>query len=230
VTAHEDLAGLIASWGFRTVAHPWVFTPRPDVAVMVSGNAMANVYVEPHARSRTFWREMTGRNRALVDQLLERPSVDLAILPHADGATVRSPERGDAEIAAAGDRVSYRRSRGDPLGVGRDVHNVTADESYDLTIGTDYPDSILQIARLAASPRSGEIILSAARTWDFRSKHEPIPHVSCHGALHREHMLVPVLTNRHYSRTPLRTTDVMPSALAALGLPIPPGLDGQSFV
>jgi type I phosphodiesterase/nucleotide pyrophosphatase len=230
VTSHEDLAGLISSWGFRTVAHPWVFTPRPDVAVMVSGNAMAHVYVEPRSRTRTFCREMSGRNHSIVERLLERSSVDLAILPHADGATVRSRRHGDAEIAASGDRVSYRRSAGDPLGLGRDVCNATADESYDLTIETDYPDSILQIARLAASPRSGEVILSAARNWDFRSKHEPIPHVSSHGALHREHMVVPLLTNRRFARTPLRTTDVMPSALSALGLPIPPGLDGQSFV
>src|SRR5258708_20113466 len=85
---------------------------------------------------------------------------------------------------------------GDPLGLGRDVRDATAGETYDLTLDTDYPDSILQLARLASAPRSGEIILSAARNWDFRSKHEPIPHVSAHGALHREHMLVPLLSNR----------------------------------
>ena len=119
---------------------------------------------------------------------------------------------------------------GDPLGVGRDVRDATADETYDLTIDTDYPDSIVQIAHLASAPRSGEIILSAARNWDFRSKHEPIPHVSAHGALHREHMVVPLLSNRPLSGTPRRTTDVMPSALTALGRPVPPGLDGQSFI
>lgn len=230
VTTHEDLAGLFASWGFRTVAHPWVFTPRPEVAVMVSGNAMAHVYIDVRSRTRTFWREMSGRNHAIVERLLQRQSVDLAILPHADGATVRSRERGDGEIAARADRLSYRRSSGDPLALGRDVCDATADECYDLTVETDYPDSILQIARLAASPRSGEVILSAARNWDFRSKHEPIPHVSAHGALHRDHMLVPLLTNRRYPGTPRRTTDLMPSALSVLRLPIPEGLDGRSFV
>ncbi|HJQ22109.1 MAG TPA: hypothetical protein VJ867_17325, partial [Gemmatimonadaceae bacterium] len=59
---------------------------------------------------------------------------------------------------------------------------------------------------------------------------EPIPHVSSHGALHREHMLVPLLVDRQPARMPRRTVDIMPSALAALGREIPAGLDGQSFV
>jgi hypothetical protein len=96
-------------------------------------------------------------------------------------------------------------------------------------IGTDYPDALVQIARLVESPRSGDIILSAARNWDFRARYEPIPHVSSHGALHREHMLVPLLLNRRVSGQPRRTVDVMPSALAALGITNPPTLDGASF-
>jgi len=83
---------------------------------------------------------------------------------------------------------------------------------------------------LARSSRSGEIILSAARDWDFRAHYEPIPHVSSHGALHREHMLVPLLVNRPVSGRPRRTVDVMPSALKALGKRIPAGLDGESFL
>jgi arylsulfatase A-like enzyme len=83
---------------------------------------------------------------------------------------------------------------------------------------------------LATAARAGEIILSASRDWDFRARYEPIPHISSHGALHREHMLVPLLVNQPVKREPRRTVDVMPSALAALGLPVPPGLDGESFL
>jgi len=88
----------------------------------------------------------------------------------------------------------------------------------------------VQIAKLTAADRSGDLILSATRNWDFRARYEPIPHVSSHGALHREHMLVPLLLDRPTARRPRRTTDVMPSALAALGIAIPEGLDGESFV
>ena len=88
----------------------------------------------------------------------------------------------------------------------------------------------MQIAKLAAADRAGDMILSASREWDFRARYEPIPHVSSHGALHREHMMVPLLLDRPAVRTPRRTADVMPSALAALGREVPPGLDGESFV
>ena len=85
-------------------------------------------------------------------------------------------------------------------------------------------------SRLAGSPRSGEMILSAARDWDFRGRYEPIPHVSSHGALHREHMLVPLIVNRPVARAPRRTVDVMASALDLLGLATPSNLDGTSYV
>ena len=99
-----------------------------------------------------------------------------------------------------------------------------------MTAGSDYPDALVQIAHLAGSARCGEIMLSASRNWDYRAKYEPIPHVSSHGALHREHMHVPLAAESQASRAPRRTVDVMPSALAALGLRIPAGLDGRSFI
>ena len=119
---------------------------------------------------------------------------------------------------------------GDPLGLGADLRRVDARTAYDATIDSDYPDGLVQIATIAGAPRAGDLILSAARDWDFRARYEPIPHVSSHGALHREHMLVPLVVNRPPTRVPRRTVDVMPSALAALGIDAPAGLDGISFL
>jgi len=230
VTAHDDLATLLRSWGHETVAHPWTFAGGRDAAVMVSGNAMAHIYLELDRPDRPWWPALTSRWSGLVDALLARPSVDLMILPHGDATfEVRNRARGIATIVMGADRFSYRPQTGDPLGIGahEEIDEATA---YDVTATSDYPDAIVQIARLASAPRSGEIILSAAREWDFRARHEPIPHVSSHGALHREHMLVPLLTNRPVDRVPRRTVDVMPSALAALGIDLPSRLDGESFM
>jgi arylsulfatase A-like enzyme len=116
------------------------------------------------------------------------------------------------------------------VGLGGPHNGLDADAAYDACAGTDYPDALVQVAHLAGAPRAGDVIVSAARDWDLRARWEPIPHVSSHGALHREHMLVPLLTSRPPARAPRRTADVMPSALRALGLPVPPGLDGASFV
>ena len=230
VTAHDDLADLLRSWGLRTIAHPWTFVGGRDAAVMVSGNAMAHIYLELDRRHRPWWPQLESRWSHLAESLLDRPSVDLMILPHTDELfEVRSRRRGTAMIAARNGEYSYRPVSGDPLGIGS--HESLSDAAaHDVTLESDYPDAIVQIARLAGAPRSGEVILSAAREWDFRAQYEPIPHVSTHGALHREHMLVPLLTNRPITRAARRTVDVMPSALAALGIEIPPGLDGATFI
>ncbi len=228
VTSHEDLVRVVETEGWRTLSHPWVFTVAPDVAVMVSGNAMAHLYLDVRSR-RPSGDRLDEHWSPLIASLLARPSVDLLLVRRRDGALVHSSSRGSAVVSFDERGYHYRRESGDPLGVGRDLCRSSTDAAYDATIDTDYPDGVVQIAHLAGAPRSGEIILSAARDWDFRARYEPIPHVSSHGALHREHMLVPLLLNRPASGRPRRTVDVMPSALAALGKAIPRGLDGTSF-
>jgi len=231
VRKHDDIAAHVASLGHRVISHPWVYTRRPEVAVMVSGNAMAHLYLELARRERPWWPELRAKWEPLVEALLERDSVDLLLLPHSETrCEVRSRERGTAFVERDGKRYSYRPGSGDPLGLGSaPLLSLDSRESHEATMPTDYPDSLVQIINLAGSSRAGEIILSAARGRDFRAHYEPIPHVSTHGALHREHMLVPLLANRPLPKRPRRTVDIMPSALRALGLAIPPGLDGVAF-
>ena len=231
VSNHEDLDRVIGAFGFRVLSHPWVYRIGANVAVMVSGNAMAHVYVDLKRRARPFWNGMSARARELAEQVLGLESVDLLLVPIDRGTcAVWSRAKGRATITREGDVYSYRTNDGDPLGIGRELQRVTADDAHDATIRTDYPDSVVQIATLARSDRVGDLILSASRNWDFRARYEPIPHVSSHGALHRDHMMVPLLLDRPPARKPLRTADLMPSALAALGISVPPGLDGESFV
>jgi hypothetical protein len=230
VDEHDDIAGLIGRLGFRTIAHPFVISMKAEVAVMVSGNAMAHIYVDLARRTRPWLSDLGGRWQAIRDALLSRDSVDLMILPTGPGSCeVHSRELGFALMKWDAHTVSYIPATGDPLRIGAQ-HDLGDSAAYDATFESDYPDSLVQIARLSDSPRSGEIILSAARGWDFRAKYEPIPHESSHGALHRDHMLVPLLTSHAPSRRPRRTVDVMPSALEALGIPVPSSVDGRSFL
>src|SRR4051812_4049284 len=159
VTGHDDLAMLLRSWGHRTVAHPWTFAGGRDAAVMVSGNAMAHIYLELDRRERPWWPELATRWSPLVASLLERPSVDLLILSHSTTVfEVRSHARGAAIVAVKGNTFSYRPTSGDPLSIG--PHEGLSDtEAFDVTAESDYPDAIVQIARLAGSSRSGELIL-----------------------------------------------------------------------
>lgn len=229
---HEDLAGLLSAWGLGVIAHPWVYGRGRDAAVMVSGNAMAHIYFELDRRERPWWPALAGRWSGLVDQLMARDSVDLAILPQgAHRAEVRAHGRGTAMVWADADGcLSYQPESGDPLGLEGPVDRVSADESWERCAQTDYPDALVQILAIGGASRSGDLLLSATRDWDFRSRYEPIPHRSAHGALHREHMLVPLLLSRPATGTPRRTVDVFPSALTAMGRAIPAGLDGRSFL
>jgi Type I phosphodiesterase / nucleotide pyrophosphatase len=233
VHTHDDLAGVVAGAGHRTVAHPWSAGIAADVAVMVSGNAMAHLYLDVRQRSRPGWPRLAGDARwsTLAASLLARPSVDLMLLPHSPlRCEVHSAGRGTAMIERDGARFVYRRlGAGDPLGVGRDLDG-DADAVYDAQRGGTYPDAVVQIAMLAGSARAGDVILSAAPGHDFRSRYEPIPHRSAHGALHRDHMLVPLLANRPPARPPRRTTDVFASTLDALGLAAPAVMDGATFL
>jgi len=229
VHSHDDLAREIAHMGHRTVAHPWSVGIAPEVAVMVSGNAMAHLYLEPRRRARPGWQRLAARWESFADQLLARPSVDLLILAEGGERSEVRSVHGSAIIGRRDGRYTYRRTSGDPLALGRDVEG-GADEMYEATIASDHPDAIVQIAVLAGASRSGDIIVSAAPGHDFRARYEPIPHRSAHGALHRDHMLVPLLTNRPPRLAPRRTTDLFPSALAALGVAAPTVLDGRSFL
>jgi arylsulfatase A-like enzyme len=232
VRAHEDLAGLLHSWKLGVIAHPWIYGAGRDVAVMVSGNAMAHLYLDlgSRARSRAPWASYEKQWTWLPERLLERDSVDLLLIPlEGHSCEVRARGRGTARVVMEAGRFSYRPLTGDPLAIGPH-ESLSPDDAYDATASSDYPDAIVQIAHLAGSARAGEIMLSASRNWDYRAKWEPIPHVSSHGALHREHMHVPLLLNRRVGGVPRRTVDVMPSALAALGVAVPTGLDGRSFL
>ena len=230
VHTHTDLVRLVADQGYRAVAHPWSAGIATDVAVMVSGNAMSHLYVDVQSRERRWWPDLARHWEPLAARLLDERSVDLLLLPHgAERCEVRGTARGSAMVERAGGEYRYRRLDGDPLELGGDLRG-SADAMHDATRDTSYPDALVQILALAGSPRAGDLILSAAPGYDFRARYEPIPHLSAHGALHREHMLVPLLTNRRPARQPRRTTDLFASALAALGVAGPAVMDGVSFL
>ena len=230
VHEHEDLAQVVADAGFRVIAHPWIVRPRATAAVMVSGNAMAHVHVALDRRDRPFRAGLGEDGERLAAQLLERPSVDVMLVPVDEQRCAVLTRAGEAMVIHRDGRYAYERKTGDPLGIGEDLAGLDATDAHEATLRTDYPDSLVQIAAMTASERAGDIILSASRGWDFRARYEPIPHRSSHGALHRDHMLVPFITNRAFPRAPRRTTDLMPTALAALGQRVPAGLDGVSVL
>lgn len=235
VSLHEDLHGWLEQRGLRVRAHPQILQRTADVALMVGGNAMAHLYLNPQQRTRELWPALSNKWESLHDDLLQRDAIDLAVVSMSEHSVrISSNTQGVAEIRKTQDagtvRWSYLPINGDPLELGGALSALDSIDAFDACAATQYPDAIVQLSSLMSASRSGDIVVSAARGWDLRSRFEPVAHVSTHGALLREQMTVPLIVDRPVARTPQRTADVFPSALKLLGLPVPSGLDGRSFL
>ncbi|WP_082821373.1 alkaline phosphatase family protein [Gemmatimonas phototrophica] len=235
VADHDDLHGWLESEGHRVLAHPRLNVKNPDVVLMVGGNAMAHLYMAPAHRSRQWWGEHAARWDQLLDRLIERPSIDLMAISTSDSVVqVRHAARGVAEVrrteGVAGTRWSYVPLDGDPLLLGGAHQLLDSNSAWALSSETAYPDALVQLSWLGASSRGGDVVLSASEGWDLRARFEPVAHISTHGALLRDQMLVPLIVDVATARRPQRTTDIVPSALQLLGVHADTLFDGQSFL
>ncbi len=219
VHEHRDIALELEAMGVATIRHPLhVWRRKARAAVMVSGNGAAHVY---------FLDPLAGAS-GLREQLVSLPGVELAAYRDGrDGVIVaRAHFRG--RLTDHGERVTYEPLLGDPLGLGR---RLTVDDRELLarSLPTGFPDAPRQLLQLLASSRSGDVVLAAERGVDFRGPWELPEHRSGHGSLIADHMLVPIAASVPLPDAPVRTVDLMPTMLEALGQQVPDGLDGVPF-
>jgi hypothetical protein len=235
---HVDIHTVVEKVYPRTLAYPkiWRVPFSAQAAVMVSGNSMANVYVQ----GETGWRERpdfsapSSRAYELLQTLVSHPAIEHVLYraPVADCYFVVSPNgRLAVHVRREPDGVRLRLdSQGaDPLGYGgyvRDGIWRTPDELAALTADSDYPDAPWQIAQFFASSRAGDLVINARHGFDLRASFEYQPHNGSHGGLHRDHILVPALSNARWPVARLRTVDLFPTILQALDKPLPAGIDG----
>jgi len=231
VHTHLGLPEWVRERGMNPFYYPRIWRRRFDSAVMVSGNGMAHI----HVRRGTAWTPepayeeyLRAHHGGLLDALLERPEIGIVATRCEDGTILVRSRQGRATIAPLPTgRLEYRVAEGDPFGY-EGLEGVRhPDEVLSLTQGTRYPDGPVQVAQLFASPRTGDIVLSAAVGYDLRDKHERPEHKSGHGALHADHVVVPWYSTTPLPDVPLRTVDVFPAILRWAGKPIPPGIDGR---
>jgi len=236
VSQHDDMHGWLSSLGHRVLAHPKLGVRNADVALMVGGNAMAHVYLDPAERTRRWWPSLAAKWQRVLDGLISRESTGLVAVAE-DQHTVRvhSAQQGSATVsrtrAGHDARWNYVTTDGDPLQIGGTLRDLDAVAAWDACSESPYPDALVQLTSLMPSSRGGDIVVSAAEGWDLRSRFEPTPHVSTHGGLLREQMMVPLILDAAPARAPQRTSDVVPSALELFGIdPGPHGFDGRSFL
>lgn len=226
---HFCVNGFLEKRNLPPFFYPLIFDKRGKVSAnMVSGNGMTHIYF----KNRDGWSRHTVRSElegiapGLLDDLLAKDAIDVAICRNADGGADILSRRGGARVRLDGDHLHYELDGGDPfgyLGVPADMDPNTCLEA---TWDTEYPDAPFQVAHLVTSPRAGDVILSAAPGYDLRLAYENPEHRASHGSLCASHMRVPLISNVRLKNRPVRTVDLFPTVLGMLGCNIPGYVDG----
>jgi hypothetical protein len=230
--SHFGVASFLEKRGIKTFYYPKIFKRGFQAASMVSGNGMLHLYFKNHAgwSGRISREEVEETFPGLVQDLLENPAVDLIISQDHDGWVRVLSREGEAKVKEEGAQLHFVSIKGNPLGLNGVTSPLDSLSALKITENTPYPDSLLQLVQLFRSSRTGDLVLSAAKGFDLRKRFEHPEHKSSHGALHEDHMLIPLFSNVKINRSLVRSADLFPSILKLHGDPIPTGIDGVSFV
>jgi hypothetical protein len=212
ITAHLDLRGIVEERVGRTIAFPAIAKRFPKAVVCESGNGMANVYLEGEGG----WGSLPSpvRCRELAANLLEIEGIESIAL--------RGDEPGTAELwtrDGAG-RVGFTETGLFQEGqvFASTFEGATPEEALARSAGERHPDAAFALTSLFASERAGDLLVSAGTGFDLRTKAEWPEHHASHGALHRDHTVVPVLSSAPLPSGPLRTLDLFAFTLELAGI------------
>ena len=229
VREHCDIALELEHRSIPTIRHPLhVWRRGAQAAVMVSGNGCAHVYFRPrsgHAAPRAGAQVPSD----LVEELVALPAVQLAAWRDGRGDVMVARGWQRARLGSDGDTIYYEALLGDPLELGATRLALEDRELLARSRRTAFPDAPRQLLQLFQAPRTGDVVLAAARGSDFRGPWEIPEHRAGHGSLIADHIEVPIAASVPLPQTALRTVDLMPTMLETLGVSAPAGLDGLAF-
>ncbi len=218
---HLDISSLLSELGYRVFEHPFIHRRKADAAVMVSGNSFANLYFP----SCGMWGaplecgEIEEQHSAALQAIRRREEVEWCAYRRRDGGVKIVSSDGEAVLGMEGADYTYAFDGFDPLRLSSRRGRVPRSEALAQTIETDFPDSLENIWHLFKSRRTGDIVVTAKPGYDLRGWREFPEHRSSHGALCREHMTVPVLSNRPLiADGGIRTADLFPTVAESLNL------------
>jgi hypothetical protein len=209
---HINLRAVVQRLAGPTVAFPLIGKPNPAAVVCESGNAMAHVYL----RGPDGWRSrpQTERCRELAGELCGLEGIDSVAIradaPHS--AELFTP----AGSGAVGWSPEGFWQRGPVFGAS--FEQLGPREALGRTLDEEWPDAPFALTALFASQRTGDLLVSAKVGYDLRTEREWPVHNASHGALHRSHTVVPLLSSVPLDRAPRRTIDVFTETVEQAGL------------
>jgi len=228
---HLDLAGFLEARGLKTLAYPIIWRSNPEASVMISGNAMGQVYcLNGNGGAALHGDELRGALGPALDELLAREEVDFVVWRRSEGIYEIASARGTAALRSGSNGLTYHPESGDPFGLGTIPEPLDRRSALAATVDSEYPDAMVQIEQLFQARRTGDLVVVARNGFDLRKAYEWPEHRSSHGSLQREHMTVPLLYNRTgWDPRPARTADLFNTMLDWSGKPIVEGTDGDSL-
>lgn len=232
VDRHVCISRALEAAGLSVLRHPKLWRRKPDVAVMVSGNSAAHVYLAPSRK----------RNHRCTIPEIEEGGVDgiprwlVTHLAELDGvAFVAGIDGEDVLIASASGRahlrtlesgaIAYTPTTADVLQIGSMAAVHSPSEWLERTYNGPFPDAPVQLTQIFRSSRTGDLVIAAGPGADLRQECEVPEHRSGHGSLVAEHMRCLMALNRPVEG-PMRTVDLFPLVLKHLGHDVPVGIDG----
>jgi hypothetical protein len=229
---HADVSLALEQRGVPVLRHPVLWRKDPVVAVAVSGNGSAQVYLRPGVPTSERWPisaieagQVPLIPRDLVEFLLGIDGVALVAGTEGDDVIVRSRE-GEARLTQVDQaHIRYAPETGDVLHLGPRPLTLSDRQWLNHSLDRRFPDAPTQILQLFRSQRTGELALVAEPRADLRLEWEIPEHRSGHGSLTPDHMRCLVAANRPLTG-PVRTVDVFPLLLEHLGYEVPAGIDG----
>ncbi|MBM4388963.1 MAG: alkaline phosphatase family protein, partial [Deltaproteobacteria bacterium] len=228
---HIDLEGIIRKRFRKTMSYKRFATRYFDIdaVVMPSGNGMANVYFRGNCWSgeRPDLSDLSKPWCNAVNDLLQLEGIDILAYRKGERGIVIKSARGEAEAFIGDSGINYVVRGKDPFGWPGLPEKMTFEVELALTFDTDYPDALVSLLTLMESRRSGDMIVTSKIGYDLRNWWEYQEPRGSHGSLHREHSLVPLLTNAPIDEKPVRTVDIFPMILKLTGKEIPEGIDGR---
>ncbi|MCB0543749.1 MAG: alkaline phosphatase family protein [Saprospiraceae bacterium] len=226
---HLDLARFFKQKRIKTLEYPIIWTHRPKMSVMISGNAAGQVYcLQKPDGGPMYGAEIQTLLGDVWHELLAREEVDFITWRHDERTFAVGSNAGEAWIRSHPEGLVYLPQSGDPLGLGTLDTPLDRQQALEATFHSDYPDALVQIEQLFSCTRTGDFVVTSKKGYDLREVWEWPEHHGSHGSLHREHMLVPFIYNQTgWDERSARTTDVFNTILKWAGRPTLDNTDGK---
>jgi len=220
-----DLSALLTS-GYRVSSSGRRARERDDsdIISLTSGTSMAHLYVKAGDDwgDGRFFEDM--ESDGLIDLLNSSDGIDIIAGRSRRGGVIVAGNNSRAHLIEDGDgRITYIAEAGDPFGLSSVAEVMDSSDALRTTLGSKYPDGIMQVLQLFRSKRTGDLVLSADEGVSFA-----FGDGTTHGSLHADHISVPLMSSVPISSEIMRTSDAFALILDVLGIEITHAMDGRT--